>query len=276
MIVVALLFGFSLAGRAFSQISGYGQCGGIGWSGGTTCVSGWVCTYSNPYFSQCLRPSTTATPSTTSTSTKTSTTVITTSKSTPLSTTATSSAPIATASPWGQCGGQGYNGPTVCSPGWICTVNNAYFSNCYEAVPTGLAANYTFIRADNDESYIQAADPSTVSPLLLTTNPYTAAQCQITAAGQLIQNATGTTLYADVSPPASSNATELFVSWSTLPSTNGLFSISNGTIAWSSPTFSTPTSAWIVCNGGPAYINYNYTYTADCYAENLFPFGGSS
>ncbi|KAF8321546.1 hypothetical protein DL93DRAFT_1422191 [Clavulina sp. PMI_390] len=31
----------------------YGQCGGIGWTGGTVCASG-TCTYENAYYSQCL------------------------------------------------------------------------------------------------------------------------------------------------------------------------------------------------------------------------------
>ncbi|CUA68403.1 putative endo-beta-1,4-glucanase D [Rhizoctonia solani] len=31
----------------------YGQCGGQGWTGGTTCVSGSTCTALNPYYSQC-------------------------------------------------------------------------------------------------------------------------------------------------------------------------------------------------------------------------------
>jgi cellulose 1,4-beta-cellobiosidase len=32
----------------------WGQCGGQGWTGPTTCVSPYVCTYSNAYYSQCL------------------------------------------------------------------------------------------------------------------------------------------------------------------------------------------------------------------------------
>ncbi|TDL28306.1 Oligoxyloglucan reducing end-specific cellobiohydrolase [Rickenella mellea] len=32
----------------------YGQCGGQGWTGPTVCVSGYKCTYSNPYYSQCI------------------------------------------------------------------------------------------------------------------------------------------------------------------------------------------------------------------------------
>lgn len=52
----------------------WGQCGGIGWSGATTCASGSVCTVSNPYYSQCLPgTATTTTVGTTSTVTTTST-----------------------------------------------------------------------------------------------------------------------------------------------------------------------------------------------------------
>ncbi|KAF9270407.1 Oligoxyloglucan reducing end-specific cellobiohydrolase [Marasmius fiardii PR-910] len=32
----------------------YGQCGGIGWTGPTTCVSGYHCVIGNPYYSQCV------------------------------------------------------------------------------------------------------------------------------------------------------------------------------------------------------------------------------
>ena len=32
----------------------YGQCGGIGWTGGTTCVSSCQCTFINSYYYQCL------------------------------------------------------------------------------------------------------------------------------------------------------------------------------------------------------------------------------
>jgi hypothetical protein len=32
----------------------YGQCGGTRWTGPTTCVSPYTCTYSSAYYSQCL------------------------------------------------------------------------------------------------------------------------------------------------------------------------------------------------------------------------------
>ncbi|KAF3100219.1 hypothetical protein TWF569_007371 [Orbilia oligospora] len=48
--VAALL----LAPAALAQAPLYGQCGGQGWTGPTTCVSGSTCVYSNDWYSQCL------------------------------------------------------------------------------------------------------------------------------------------------------------------------------------------------------------------------------
>ncbi|KAH8834705.1 hypothetical protein DL96DRAFT_677 [Flagelloscypha sp. PMI_526] len=37
-----------------SAVVDYGQCGGIGWTGDTTCNSGSTCAYINDYYYQCL------------------------------------------------------------------------------------------------------------------------------------------------------------------------------------------------------------------------------
>ncbi|KAF8150055.1 endo-1,4-beta-xylanase A precursor [Crassisporium funariophilum] len=50
---------------ATAQSSAYGQCGGASWTGATTCVAGFTCTFSNPYYSQCLPGTATAAPGTT-------------------------------------------------------------------------------------------------------------------------------------------------------------------------------------------------------------------
>ncbi|KAJ3509346.1 hypothetical protein NLJ89_g5267 [Agrocybe chaxingu] len=55
---------------ANAQQSAWGQCGGNGWTGPTTCVSGYVCTAQNAWYSQCIPgsappPATTAPPTTT-------------------------------------------------------------------------------------------------------------------------------------------------------------------------------------------------------------------
>ncbi|PPQ84245.1 hypothetical protein CVT24_012922 [Panaeolus cyanescens] len=61
---------------ARGQSPAYGQCGGQGWTGPTTCVSGYTCVYSNDYYSQCVPGTggTTPAPSSTSTSTQPATT----------------------------------------------------------------------------------------------------------------------------------------------------------------------------------------------------------
>lgn len=71
----------ALAAGASAQSGPWAQCGGINWTGATTCVAGWHCVYQNDWYSQCLQGSgttaaTTTAPTTTTlvTSTRTSTT----------------------------------------------------------------------------------------------------------------------------------------------------------------------------------------------------------
>ncbi|KAG6884311.1 hypothetical protein C0993_012235 [Termitomyces sp. T159_Od127] len=49
----------------------WAQCGGLNWTGDTTCVAGSVCTYQNDWYWQCIAASTAATPTTTSSSSST-------------------------------------------------------------------------------------------------------------------------------------------------------------------------------------------------------------
>ncbi|KAH7912494.1 carbohydrate-binding module family 1 protein [Hygrophoropsis aurantiaca] len=49
---------------AAQTASEYGQCGGINWTGATTCPSGWTCTVSSEYYSQCLPGGTSVSPTT--------------------------------------------------------------------------------------------------------------------------------------------------------------------------------------------------------------------
>ncbi|KAJ6256802.1 hypothetical protein Dda_8670 [Drechslerella dactyloides] len=98
------------AAMASAQAPAYGQCGGQGWTGPTTCVSGWTCQYSNDWYSQCVQGSgsggTTARTSTTRTST-TSTRTTTTSRTTTRATTTTAA---------GGGGGGGGTGLTTVVP----------------------------------------------------------------------------------------------------------------------------------------------------------------
>jgi len=40
-----------------AAVQPWGQCGGMNWSGETTCTSGWYCSKTNDYYSQCLQGS---------------------------------------------------------------------------------------------------------------------------------------------------------------------------------------------------------------------------
>lgn len=97
------------AGAVVGQKSAWDQCGGIGYTGVTSCVNGYACTSYNPYYYQCVPGTSTAAPTTSSTSRVTITTtskVTTTSKPTTSSSTkstivsstktSTTSAPAAT------------------------------------------------------------------------------------------------------------------------------------------------------------------------------------
>ncbi|KAF3163380.1 hypothetical protein EYR41_008846 [Orbilia oligospora] len=61
-----------LAGSQAQQ-SAYGQCGGNGWTGPTTCVSGYYCFYQNDWYSQCIPGSATTTRASTASTTSSST-----------------------------------------------------------------------------------------------------------------------------------------------------------------------------------------------------------
>ncbi|EIN07098.1 cellobiohydrolaseII [Punctularia strigosozonata HHB-11173 SS5] len=100
MFKYAALLAFVSVVTAQSQL--YGQCGGIGWTGSTTCVAGATCTVLNDYYSQCLpgAASSSSTPTTVSSSHSTTT----------ASSTGTSSAPTSTATP---AAGNPFEGYTI-------------------------------------------------------------------------------------------------------------------------------------------------------------------
>lgn len=69
----SLSLGLLAAGVA-AQVSPYGQCGGTGYSGSTSCASGYECTSQNPYYYQCVPGTAPATSGSTSSSSAKTTT----------------------------------------------------------------------------------------------------------------------------------------------------------------------------------------------------------
>ncbi|KAI0409895.1 glycoside hydrolase superfamily [Xylaria palmicola] len=78
-----------LIGAVSADVALWGQCGGISYTGETTCVAGTHCQYQNDYYSQCLQGagSTTLTTTTKTTTTATATTTKTSTAGTPAPTT---------------------------------------------------------------------------------------------------------------------------------------------------------------------------------------------
>ncbi|KAJ8455164.1 hypothetical protein ONZ45_g10336 [Pleurotus djamor] len=79
--ILSALVTLALVGSSYAAAPVWGQCGGIGWTGDTTCVAGSSCVVNNAYYSQCLpgaapsaTPSTSQAPSSTSSAPTPSTT----------------------------------------------------------------------------------------------------------------------------------------------------------------------------------------------------------
>ncbi|KAJ7154684.1 hypothetical protein C8R46DRAFT_441821 [Mycena filopes] len=91
-----VLLALVAASVVVGQSQPFGQCGGQGWTGATTCTAGWTCVFSNPFYSQCLQGTATSTATTTppvTTSTPPAST------STPPATTTTTATPPTGSSP---------------------------------------------------------------------------------------------------------------------------------------------------------------------------------
>ncbi|PVF92986.1 pectin lyase-like protein [Serendipita vermifera] len=92
----------ALVTKVSAEVPVYGQCGGLNYTGDTTCASGSTCVYSNEYYSQCVPSSSsstsTATSSTKTSSTKTSSTKTTSTKTSSTKTTSTKTTSTKTSS----------------------------------------------------------------------------------------------------------------------------------------------------------------------------------
>lgn len=137
----SLLVAAALLAPALAQQGMWQQCGGIGWSGGTTCVSGAVCTKINDYYFQCLQGTAATTSSTSSTTSSSGPTVVTSSTktTTPVITTTTTTGPVVTVPPGGSLTmtGNPFNGYQIYA--------NPYYSSEIHtlAIPTLTAAGKT-------------------------------------------------------------------------------------------------------------------------------------
>ncbi|TFL04121.1 carbohydrate-binding module family 1 protein [Pterulicium gracile] len=218
-----------------------------------------------------------------------------------------------TASQYGQCGGIGWSGATLCPSGWSCNKVNDYYFQCLPGgsgptttpgggstggggtTPTTTASGgsatlqpgWSWIRAvvdPNFHKYLASSTPSTASPAVLG-SPANAAQFKITN-GQLIQSISGgKTLYAVVEPkPSDPSVKKLAVSWSETAPSSGTFKASGDTIEWSDPAVSrSQNNAWLVCPDAAGnrllFVNlgpYSYQTPAGCADQTIHYYTGTT
>ncbi|KIY68144.1 hypothetical protein CYLTODRAFT_410626 [Cylindrobasidium torrendii FP15055 ss-10] len=148
-----------------------------------------------------------------------------------------------------------------------------------------LNPGYSFIRAvvdPNFHKYLRSEVKGTASDAVLG-EPSDAAQFQITD-GQLIQDAAGTPLYANVQTFEDSDGKKLKVTWKETKDTLGTFTFSGDTTEWSSPTVTrAATNAWLVCEDEDAnkdvYLNlgpYAYNTPPGCVDQTIHAYTGST
>ncbi|KAL2061002.1 hypothetical protein VTL71DRAFT_9054 [Oculimacula yallundae] len=267
----SILVGLSVVTAVSAQSGAYGQCGGKDWKGATTCVSGYVCTFSNEYYSQCI-PGTAAI----TTSTTKAPVVTTSSTTSPTSTTPITSTRKSACTPKTKTSTAALTPTTLVSTTKVST-STAPTSTSPSTGGTGpgttLQSGYYWIRAvsaPNFHKYLQTS-PAYVPGTALLESYTTAGQFSIVD-GQLVELLSpGNYLYANVIK--SSSTTKLAVEFKKEKSTYGTFAWSGDALQWSVAGLTRPnTSAWLVCEGQTLWVNlgsYGYMTPAGCSDQTI-------
>ncbi|USP81128.1 carbohydrate-binding module family 1 protein [Curvularia clavata] len=208
-----------------AAVGDWQQCGGINWTGGTTCNSGSGCVKINDYYSQCqpgAAPAPTPQPTPTTTA----------------SSEPAPSEPAVSSTPAG-------SGPgTTLQSGyyWIRAVAAPNFHKYMQTKP--LYSTGAALLGD----YTTAGQFQVVSGQLVQL---------VSAPGQPVK-----LLYANVAEERSINNMSLAVTFSESKNTYGTFAWGGDDLQWSVASVNRPNkSAWYVCTGQKMYINLgNYLY----------------
>ncbi|KAG8986402.1 hypothetical protein FRB90_004046 [Tulasnella sp. 427] len=259
-------------GDVAAQSGAWQQCGGQGWTGSTTCISGWTCVYSNPYYSQCLQSTTTGASTTT---TKSSTTTTTSKSSTTTSKSSTTTSKSTTTN--------GTTKSTTTTP--TTTTTTATGTGSSTTPITTLVSGWLWIRAveaPNFHKYLQSYHSYAPGDAIL--GDYTTAAQFNIVNGQLehyLPN--GSVLYMQVEQPANSSVVKLKTSFATTPNTYGTFVFSGDAVTWTVSGINRPNNAaWLACTdsveGAVLYINlgpYAYNTPAGCADETIHYYNDS-
>ncbi|KAG8830086.1 hypothetical protein FRC18_008680 [Serendipita sp. 400] len=268
-LVLASALGALVSGTAAQSAAGpWGQCGGNGWTGPTTCQSGWVCTaVSPPWYYQCLQGSSTAGQSTSSSSSRVS------SSSSSSRVSSSSSSRVSSSS------------SSTRSTSTSQSVSRTTTSSAVEAGGTLIPGN-SYIRGVESpffHFYLQSENGGTTPGDAILGSYTTAAQFQVTG-GQLVMNPTGSSkLYGQVAQPVSGDV-KLKVTWASTPATFGTFSWSGDTLLWSDPSVTrSQNNAWLGCPDSAGHVDlyvnlgpYSYNTPAGCNDQTIHAYTGPS
>ena len=103
----------TLAPTVATLQTAWGKCGGLGYAGPTLCPTGFACVYDSVWYSQC-KPIPTQSPT--------------------AAPTTTTGGLVIKVPAWGQCGGNGYTGSTICVDNCDCKFVNTWWSSCQPKV----------------------------------------------------------------------------------------------------------------------------------------------
>ncbi|THH11429.1 hypothetical protein EW145_g654 [Phellinidium pouzarii] len=244
-IVIAVAFLTGAAAQATAPE--WGQCGGIGWTGATTCPSGWTCTVSSEYYSQCLQGTASSASSASS-----------------VTAPATSTA------------------SATSSVGGVSSVP----SGTATAGPTGatLLSGNLWIRADEEplfHQYLQSQVSGTPGPAIFGSYT-TAAQFQLNDGQVEQQLADGSVLYLNVNITTASTATYLPTYFATTQEETGTWAFQGDGLIWTAASIPRQNSnAYLGCGTGFPVVNvnlgaYDYMTPAGCADETLNYYNGAT
>ncbi|KAI0021194.1 hypothetical protein F4780DRAFT_305205 [Xylariomycetidae sp. FL0641] len=252
------------AGVAAAQQSAWGQCGGVGWTGETTCVDGYTCNELNDYYYQCVQGTATSTkapttaPSTTKVSSSTSATIP---KTSPTTTAAPTTLTTSVTPTTSAGGGDSSSYPTTLESGW-------YWIRAVES--------------PNYHSYLQAA-PSPGPAYLRSPAAHAAGQFNVVDGQLAYRNPGGEALYLGVDESAAGAADNrtLAARFATGKNGYGAFAFEGDALTWRAAGLERPnTAAWYVCGDeGQLYVNtgaYAYDTPEGCVDETIHYYGGST
>jgi hypothetical protein len=143
---------------------------------------------------------------------------------------------------WGQCGGNGWTGPTTCASGSTCTFSNPWYSQCLPGAAPPSSTTTTTTRRITTTTTRVVTTPSPTTTLIQTTSSSTTTT--------LVQTTSSSTTSAS---PIASPSTSRWTLWATHYSGT----ISTLTFTESNGAYSLTSSSQTACGSQPSWLTFD-------------------